>query len=97
MTENLKCVSISAKIGSGILKLLTAIEEAYFAKSKLVTFTFSHSDQAELSRLYSYCNVENVEYTGNEIKVTAIADEKCRGMFSRYLPDAYKPKREDET
>ena len=94
--KDMRCVSISAKNGDGIDKLITEIENVYNNGKKRVVFTFPINCQGDISKLYGYCTVENVEYEPNEIKVTAVADEKCRGMFSQYLPIQDRPRNEDE-
>ncbi len=94
--KDMRCVSVSAKNGNGIDKLIREIENIYNNGKKRVIFTFPMSKQADISRLYGYCTVENVEYTAEGISVSAIADEKCRGMFASYLPLEDRPKRDEE-
>lgn len=94
--RDMRCVSVSAKTGAGIYKLIEQIESIYNNGKKKVIFTFPLSKQADVSRLYGYCTVENVEYGANDIKVYAVADEKCRGMFSQYLSPEDRPKNEEE-
>ena len=92
----MRCVSVSAKEGTGIDKLIAQIEEVFNNGKKRVVFTFPHSKQGDVSRLYGYCSVEDVEYTADGVKVTAVADEKCRGMFASYLPPEDRPGTEDD-
>ncbi len=94
--KDMRVVSISAKNGVGIDKLIDEIENIFLNGKKKVVFTFPHSCQSDVSRLYSFCSVENVEYENDCIKVTATADEKCRGMFAKYLDIKDRPKQEDE-
>lgn len=94
--KDMRCVSISAKTGAGIDKLIFEIEKVFLGGKKRVVFTFPHSAQADLSRLYSFCSVEDVSYESDCIKVTATADMKCRGMFSKYLDPADRPQTEEE-
>jgi len=94
--KDMRVVSISAKDGNGVDKLIEAVEAVFMGGKKRVVFTFPHSAQNDLSRLYSFCSVENVDYETDVIKVTAIADLKCRGMFARYLDPSDRPKTEDE-
>lgn len=94
--RDMRCVSISAKTGVGIDKLIKEIETVYNNGKKKVIFTFPLSKQADVSRLYGYCSVEIVEYGSSDIKVYAVADQKCRGMFSQYLPKEDRPQIEDE-
>ena len=90
------CVSISAKTGAGIDKLISEIERIFNSGKKRVVFTFPLSKQGDVSRIYGYCTVENVEYGSEDIKVYATADEKCRGMFSQYLTPEDRPRSEEE-
>ena len=94
--KDMRCVSVSAKEGDGIDRLIKEIENVFNHGKKRVIFTFPMSKQADVSRLYGYCSVENVEYSADGISVTATADEKCRGMFSAYLPPEDRPKSDDE-
>ena len=94
--RDMRCVSVSAKEGKGIDKLISMIEDVFNNGKKRVMFTFPFSKQADVSRLYGYCSVENVEYADDGIKVTAVADEKCRGMFASYLPAEHRPRSEEE-
>ncbi len=93
--KDMNVVSISAVTGEGVDALISEIEKIFLNGKKRVVFTFPLSMQGEISRLYSYCSVENVEYLSDCVKVTATADEKCRGMFSRFLDEKDRPKREE--
>lgn len=94
--KDMKVVSISAKEGIGVEKLVEEIENVFMDGKKRVVFTFPHSAQADVSRLYSFCSVEDVEYGEDAVRVTAIADQKCRGIFSKYLDPKDRIKSEDE-
>ncbi len=83
--KDMRVVSISAKTGRGVDRLISEIENIFLNGKKRVVFKIPISCQSDVSRLYSYCSVENVEYCADCVTVTAITDEKCRGMFSKYL------------
>ncbi len=94
--KDMRCVSISAKTGKGTDKLICEIENVFLNGKKRVVFTFPLSKQSDVSRLYSFCSVENVEYEADCVKVTATADEKCRGMFAQYLDPKDRPQVEED-
>lgn len=94
--RDMRCVSISAKTGEGIDRLISEIESVYNKGKQPVVFTIPISNQGDVSRLYGYCTVLDVEYADGFVLVRAIADEKCRGMFSQYLHPSDRPQREDE-
>ena len=94
--KDMKVVSISAKEGKGIDTLISEIEKTFLNGKKRVVFTFPLSSQSDVSRLYSFCTVESVEYEADCVKVTATADEKCRGMFAKYLDEKDRPICEEE-
>ena len=94
--RDMRCVSISAKTGIGIDTLISEIERVYNKRKRRVVFTFPMSKQSDVSRLYGYCTVEDVEYGDGVVIVRAVADEKCRGMFSQYLPHSDRPHMEED-
>ncbi len=94
--KDMICVSISAKTGQGTDNLIKEIERVFNNKKRKVVFTFPISKQSDISRLYGYCTVEDIEYTDNFVKVTAVADDKCRGMFSEYLQESDRPRKNEE-
>lgn len=94
--KDMRCVSISAKNRIGIDRLLEEIENVFYKGKRRVIFKIPFSKQGDVSRLYDLCTVENIEYTDKCIDVHAVADEKCRGMFSHYLPECDRPRNEED-
>lgn len=79
-------IFLSAKTGDGIPNLLSRLEALLRQTKAQLTFTIPLSDSSVLNTLYQLSQVLDVAYGANEITVTALADDKVRGMLRRYLP-----------
>ncbi len=87
-------IFLSAKKGDGIPNLLSRLEALLRQTKAQLTFTIPLSDSGVLNTLYQLAQVLDVEYGTDIITVTALADDKVRGMLRRYLPKEEKD--EDE-
>ncbi len=88
-------VFFSAKHGDGITNLLSRLEALLRQSKQQLVFTVPLSDSGVLNTLYQLSQVLDVEYGTSEMRVTALADKKVRGMLRRYLPKEDAPT-EDE-
>ncbi len=75
---------VSALTGEGTDTLVAALERLIAENRREVHYFFTHADSSALSRLYYLAAVGEPEYHDDGIAVTAIADEKTRGMFREW-------------
>ena len=87
-------VFISAADGRGVDLLLSRLLAIVQAGKRRVALLFPYSDQGRVSSLYSFGNVEEVNYEENGVRVTAVLDAKGLGVFRAYLVNP--PKREED-
>lgn len=78
---------ISAKTGQNVDKLVSRIEEIASEKTKRQTFRIPSSRQDVVASMYRMAKVEEVTYDNDGTTVTAICDERARGMFREWLAD----------
>ncbi|MBQ8432824.1 MAG: GTPase HflX [Clostridia bacterium] len=90
--ENL--VAVSARTGQGIDLLLEKMQELMHAGKVRKVFHIPNREAGALNTLYQNATVENVEYTAEEILVTAVVDAKIHGMMKKYDPDWVEPEEE---
>lgn len=86
-TDNSHTVYISALTGEGIDKLLSEIEAIIHNGKRLTEFKLPNSKIGALNTLYRLATVKNVEYGDEYVTVTAITDEKVRGMLKEYVSE----------
>lgn len=87
---------ISAKSGENVDKMVARLEEIVRDGKKRLVFTIPNAEQGVLNTLYKNSAVENVEYGAENVVVTAVVDEKTRGMLAKYLPEEDRIKKETE-
>lgn len=85
--EKKNAVYISAITGEGTDKLLEKLEEIIHDGKKLTVFRFPGSKAGLVNTLYQNATVNNVDYGDEYINVTAITDERVRGMLSEYVAE----------
>ncbi len=85
--EHAHTVMVSAKTGQGIELLLEALQNILHEGKKRVVFHIPNSEGGALNTLYQNATVEEVEYTADGIKVTAVVDAKIHGMLKKYDPE----------
>lgn len=78
-------VYISAITGEGTDKLLEKLEEIIHDGKKLTVFRFPGPKAGLVNTLYQNATVNNVDYGDEYITVTAVTDERVRGMLSEYV------------
>ena len=78
-------VKISAKLGLGMDRLLSAIEEALGHSRHHVTVLLPYSMGGMVDTLHSSAQVLNVEYTGDGIAVETILDPILFGKLKEYI------------
>ena len=83
--------AVSAVTGEGVDALVNRIEEIVNEGKRRLVFTIPNAEQGALNTLYKNAVVEDVEYGPEAVKVTAVVDNKVRGMLAKYLPEADRP------
>lgn len=78
-------VCISAKDGTNVETLLERIDKILSETKKTVNFLFPFEMQSAVNDLYKNAAVNSVEYTENGALVNALVDEKCYGMYKKYI------------
>ena len=91
--ERENVIYISAKTGRGVDELVKRLEELVLSGKKRTVFLIPYSEHGALDQLYKLASVENVEYGGECVEVTAMADARARGTLKRYLAE---PETEEE-
>lgn len=92
--QNRRTVSVSARTGQGMSRLLEELQELLREGKKRVTFRIPNAEAGNLNLLYRDAVVENVDYGTDAMEVTAVVDAKTYGMLRRFDP-AWR--QEDET
>ena len=83
-------VSISAKTGEGLDKLLEKIRKRLDTGVHRVTLALPYDKGGILDTLYREAKVESVEY-GETIQVVAVCAEKTIGQIRAYVVDGWQP------
>lgn len=78
-------VCISAKDGTNVESLLERIDKILSETKKTVNFLFPFEMQSAVNDLYRNAAVNSVEYTESGALVNALVDEKCYGMYKKYI------------
>lgn len=78
-------VCISAKDGTNVESLLERIDKILSETKKAVNFLFPFEMQSAVNDLYRNAAVNSVEYTESGALVNALVDEKCYGMYKKYI------------
>lgn len=78
-------VCISAKDGTNVETLLERIDKILSETKKTVNFLFPFEMQSAVNDLYRNAAVNSVEYTESGALVNALVDEKCYGMYKKYI------------
>ena len=86
-------VSISARTGAGVDRLLAAIEDRLGERVRRVTIHIPYDNGGVLDLLYQQARVEQVEY-GQTIDVVALCPDKLIGRLGP-LVEGWTPPRED--
>ena len=86
-------VSISARTGEGLDKLLEAIGARLDTGAKRVTIALPYDKGGLLDKLYQEAKVEGVEY-GETIEITAVCTPKVLGRMKDYIIDGWTPPKE---
>ena len=74
--------------------LLEKMQELMHAGKKRKVFHIPNREAGALNTLYQNATVEDVEYTAEEILVTAVVDAKVNGMLKKYDPEWVEPEEE---
>ncbi len=78
-------VCISAASGDGVDTLLSMLDDLLNRSKKRFTFLFPFDRQDAVNVLYKNATVEDVEYTDDGTRVTALVGEKEAGMYSAFI------------
>jgi len=87
------CVSISAKTGEGLDKLLALVNEKLDKGSRRVTIHLPYDKGAHLDVLYREAKVESVEYS-ETIDIVAVCTPRTMGQIKAYIEN-WQPPKED--
>lgn len=85
--DNSHTVYISALTGEGIDGLLSEIEKIIHNGKRSTVFKFPNSQIGALNILYRNATVKDVKYGDEYVTVTAITDEKVRGILKEYVSE----------
>lgn len=94
--ERENIIYISAKTGQGVDELVSRLEEIVLSGKKRTAFHIPYSEQGALDQLYKLATVENVEYGGEYVEVTAMADARARGALKKYLAEPEEETEDEE-
>ena len=87
-------VAVSALTGQGIDLLLEKMQELMHAGKVRKIFVIPNAEAGALNTLYQNATVEEVDYTADGIRVTAVVDRKVNGMLKKYDPTWVKNEEE---
>ena len=88
-------VSVSAKTGEGLDRLLSAIDKKLDKGTKRVTLHLPYDKAGALDSLYREAKVESVEY-GETVDVVAVCTPRIIGQLRDYIEGWTEPKEEWE-
>ena len=88
-------VSVSAKTGEGLDRLLFAIDKKLDKGTKRVTLHLPYDKAGALDSLYREAKVESVEY-GETVDVVAVCTPRIIGQLKNYIEGWTEPKEEWE-
>ena len=88
-------VSVSAKTGEGLGRLLSAIDKKLDKGTKRVTLHLPYDKAGALDSLYREAKVESVEY-GETVDVVAVCTPRIIGQLKNYIEGWTEPKEEWE-
>ena len=80
-----RVVTVSVKEKTGYDELLTQLEALCRYGKTREYFLFPYSEQGALNSLYNLAEIISTEYIDDGTLVYAWADDKVKGMFSKYL------------
>ena len=84
ISEN-RYVLVSAKCGTGIDNLLSAIEKIAMETKKQLKLLIPYEEQSILSSIYNSYKILNTEYTNEGTLIEAIFDERGYGLYKKYI------------
>jgi len=80
-----RTVMLSAATGQGVELLLDAMRELILAGKRRVQLLIPNTDGRALNTLYTLATVEDVEYTAEGVRVTAVVDARVYGLVEKYI------------
>ncbi len=84
-----RTVLLSAATGQGVELLLEAMRDLILAGKRRVLFVIPNSEGRALNTLYKNATVEDVEYTADGMRVTAVVDARVYGMLKDYAAERH--------
>ena len=78
-------VLLSGATGEGIDRLLGLIEAAVYKFKRKYDLLIPYGEQSSLSAIYNSYSVDNVEYTDKGVALTAVLDERGRGLYGKFI------------
>jgi len=81
-------IEISAKTGSGIQGLISALEQEVRGGRRKVVFCFPAAASGKISALYAFAEIEDTVYNDDgSVTVTAYCEEKEVGRYAAYIKE----------
>ena len=78
-------VAISAKTGERIERLLSVIEAQIARFRRKYKLFIPYTAQSAFSAICTAYSAENIEYTDTGVSLTAVLDERGRGLYAKYI------------
>lgn len=78
-------VLLSGATGEGIDRLLGLIEATVYKFKRKYDLLIPYGEQSSLSAIYNSYSVDNVEYTDKGVALTAVLDERGRGLYGKFI------------
>lgn len=85
LSDNESTVVLSGITGEGIDRLLELIETAVFKFKRKYSLLIPYDEQSALSAIYNSYSVDGVEYTDEGISLTAVLDERGKGLYGKFI------------
>ena len=85
LSDNESTVVLSGITGEGIDRLLELIETAVYKFKRKYSLLIPYGEQSALSAIYNSYSVDGVEYTDDGISLTAVLDERGKGLYGKFI------------
>lgn len=83
--EDLASVAVSGVTGYGITRLLSLIEDTVSSFKRKYELLIPYNDQSAVNAIFKAYTVLNSEYNDNGVSMTAVLDERGRGLYGKYI------------
>lgn len=76
---------ISALTGEGIPELISRISDIISEGTSLVEIFVPNEEMSVVNQIYSYATVQKAEYTDSGVSISAVCDNRAKGMFDKWI------------